>query len=258
MPRPFTLLDRVETPEGPLELRQRGERDFMITVNGRVLMSSLIHRSEVAVAELGCAPIKSRPGARVLIGGLGLGYTLRAALSALPKTARVHVAELNAVVKTWCEGPLAVLTARAAEDKRVSIAIEDVCAAIRRAASAGAERFDAIIVDLYEGPKDLKPGQKDPLYGSEILRHTYAALTDGGVYAVWAEDANEAFEQRLRARGFRVEYARVPGGGPHHAVYVAVKKAAARTSPAAQRAGAKAKPEARRAPQRDTRPRTRR
>jgi spermidine synthase len=224
MPRPFTLLDRVDVPEGPLELRKRGERDFMITLNGRVLMSSLIHRSEVAVAELGCASIRQRPAPRVLVGGLGLGYTLRAALDALPKTARVQVAELNAAVKRWCEGPLADLTGKAALDKRVSVVIDDVSACVRRAARAGAERLDAIIVDLYEGPRDLRPGQRDALYGMEILRHTHAALSAGGVYAVWAEDPNPAFEQRLRTVGFQVEYARVRGGGPRHAVYVAKKQ----------------------------------
>ncbi len=220
MPRPFVLIERVEVPEGSLDLRKRGERDFMITVNGRVLMSSIIHRSEVAVAELACAPIRQRPAPRVLIGGLGLGYTLRAALDALPKTARVQVAELNAAVKRWCEGPLADLTGKAALDPRVTVLIEDVSACVRR---AGAGCLDAIIVDLYEGPRNLKPGQRDPLYGMEILRHTHAALSKGGVYAVWAEDPNPAFEQRLRAAGFQVEYARVRGGGPRHAVYVAKK-----------------------------------
>jgi spermidine synthase len=225
MPRPFVLLDRVEiVPGGSLELRRRGERDFMITLNGRVLMSSTIHRSEVAIAELGCAPIRQRPAPRVLVGGLGLGYTLRAALDALPETARVQVAELNAAVKRWCEGPLADLTGKAALDQRVTVVIEDVSACVRRAARAGAERFDAIIVDLYEGPRDLKPGQRDALYGMDILRHTHAALSEGGVYAVWAEDPNLAFERRLRAVGFQVEYARVGGGGPRHALYVAKKQ----------------------------------
>ncbi len=227
MPRAFTLLDRVETPEGSLELRQRSERDFMITVGGRVLMSSLIHRSEVIVAELGCAPIRDRRAPRVLVGGLGLGYTLRAALDALPKSARVQVAELNAVVKTWCEGPLAVLTSGAALDERVSIVIDDVSACIRRAAKAElAERLDAIIVDLYEGPRNLKPGQRDPLYGAQSLRDVHAALSEGGVYAVWAEEPNQAFQQRLVAAGFQVELTRVRAGGPRHAVYVATKQGA--------------------------------
>jgi spermidine synthase len=161
----------------------------------------------------------------VLIGGLGLGYTLRAALDALPRSAHVRVAELNQAVGRWCAGPLAALTGNAAQDSRVRVVIEDVCAAVRQAAQPGAQRYDAIIVDLYEGPKDLRPGQRDPLYGMSSLRQTQAALAPGGVYAVWAEDPNQAFEQRLRTVGFRVEYQRVLGGGPRHAVYIAIKGA---------------------------------
>jgi spermidine synthase len=229
MPRAFALIERVETPEGPLELLQRGERDFMIRVGTRVLMTSAFHRSELAVAELGCAPIQQRPVPRVLIGGLGLGYTLRAALDRLPAKAQVQVAELNAVVKRWCEGPLALLTQGAALDARVRVLVDDVTACIRRAASGDPrQRFDAIVVDLYEGPKDLKPGQRDPLYGLPILRQTHAALTPGGVYAVWAEDPNRAFEQRLESAGFKVELQRVRGGGPRHAVYLATKPQAKR------------------------------
>jgi len=224
MPRPFVLIDRVDTPEGPLELHQRSERDFMIRVGTRVLMSTTFNRSELAVAELGCAPIKGRAAPRVLIGGLGLGFTLRAALDLLPASAHVEVAELNPAVKKWCEGPLAALTNSAALDKRVRVQLEDVTACVRRAAKAGvSERFDAIVVDLYEGPKDLKRGQPDPLYGSEILKQTHAALSKGGVYAVWAEEPNRAFEERLTRAGFKAQFVRARGGGPTHAVYVAQK-----------------------------------
>lgn len=224
MPRPFALIDRVDTPEGALTLHQRGERDFMIRVGTRVLMSTTFNRSELAVAELGCAPIKDRLAPRVLIGGLGLGFTLRAALDLLPARAYVEVAELNPAVKKWCEGPLAPLTQGAALDERVRVQLKDVTACVRCAAKAGAAaRYDAIIVDLYEGPKDLKRGQSDPLYGSEILKQTHAALSKGGVYAVWAEEPNRAFEERLARSGFRVEFVRARGGGPTHAVYVAHK-----------------------------------
>src|SRR5947209_6254829 len=128
MPRPFTLIDSVPTPEGPLELRVRGEGDFMITIAGRVLMSSHLHRSEVAVAELGVAPIRKRPSPRVLIGGLGLGFTLRAALDALPRGASVVVAELNPAVVRWCQGPCATLTNHALSDPRVTVVEGDVMA----------------------------------------------------------------------------------------------------------------------------------
>jgi spermidine synthase len=226
MPRPFALIESVNTPEGPLELRQRGERDFMIMVGKRVLMSSAIHRSELAVAELGCAPIRDRKAPRVLIGGLGLGYTLRAALDTLPRNAQVIVAELNDVVVRWCSGPCAVLTNDALNDPRVSVVVGDVTDSIRRVASEPARpRFDAIVLDLYVGPGDSAHETRS-LYGREILKRTSEALSPGGVYAVWGEDPNPPFEQRLREAGFDAELLRVKGGGPRHAVYLAQKKRA--------------------------------
>jgi spermidine synthase len=224
MPRPFVLVDSVDTPEGRLELRKRGDRDFMITVGSRVLMSSAIHRSELAVAELGCAPIKTRKAPRVLIGGLGLGYTLRAALDTLPATAQVVVAELNEPVVRWCRGPAAVLTGDALADPRVSVVVGDVTHSIRRVARDPAERrFDAIVLDLYVGP-GASAHETRALYGREILQRTSEALSPGGVYAVWGEDPSPAFEQRLRASGFAAELLRVKGGGPRHAVYLARKQ----------------------------------
>lgn len=242
MPRAFTLLDRVETPEGPLELRKRGERDFMISIGGRVLMSSNIHRSELAVAELGCAPICKRPAPRVLIGGLGLGFTLRAALDLLPQSASVEVAELNAAVHAWCQGPLSGLTNAAVGDPRVTVVIADVATRIRqRAQSPVQARCDAIILDLYVGPKNDPRGStragwrtsmpaRDPFYGHEILRASHAALSAGGVYAVWAEEPNVSFERRLQEVGFGVELVRPQGGGPRHALYIAIKASASGAS----------------------------
>lgn len=195
----------------------------MITVGKRVLMSSMIHRSEVAVAERACDTIRNRPAPRVLIGGLGLGYTLRATLNNVPKAASVQVAELNPVVEKWCRGPLAVLTKNAVADKRVQVVLGDVTTLIRKAAAAGAPKYDAIILDLYVGPGTLPKGKRDPLYGGEILRATFAALTPGGVYTVWSEEPNESFESRLTYAGFRGELIRAKDGGPRHAVYRAIK-----------------------------------
>src|SRR5262249_23982771 len=121
MPRPWKLIERVDTNEGPLELRQRDELDFMISISGRVLMSSIIHRSETLVAELGVERAHKLPAPHVLIGGFGLGFTLRAALDKLPKKAHVTVAELNPVVVRWGRGPLAPLTANALSDPRVAV-----------------------------------------------------------------------------------------------------------------------------------------
>lgn len=214
MTRPWETLDAVDTAEGRLELRRRGD-DHVITVAGRVLMSSMAHLTEVAVAEMACREVAGREKPRVLIGGLGMGYTLRAALDSLPKTARVVVAEINEVVVRWCRGPLAGLTNNALRDPRASVVLEDVARVIERGG------FDAIILDLYEGPREAARAEGDPFYGREALRRTRDALTPRGVFAVWSEDPDAAFEKRLRAAGFDVERRKPGKGGPRHAVYLA-------------------------------------
>ena len=216
--RAWETLDAVETAEGRLELRRRGERDFVITVAGRVLMSSMAHLTEVAVAEIACGEVAGRERPRVLIGGLGMGFTLRAALDSLPRSGRVVVAEINEAVVRWCRGPLAPLTGRAAQDSRSKIVLEDVAEVIAR---AGDQPFDAIILDLYEGPRQSTQGREDPFYGPAALKRTREALTPKGVLAVWSEDPDAAFEKRLRQGGFAVERRKPGKGGPRHAVYLA-------------------------------------
>ncbi len=231
MVRPFKLVDSTDTAEGLLELRQRGERDFMISIAGRVLMSSHIHRSETAVAELACAALSGRKSPRVLIGGLGLGFTLRAALDALPSNAHVVVAELTPAVSRWCREHVGHLTEHALSDSRVRLVEGDVTQEIRDVAhDPRRPRFDAIVLDLYLGPSDADPAS-GPLYGRQILADTAAALSPGGAYAVWSEEPSRKFEKRLRDASFSVERVRTEGGGPRHAVYVA-KKAAERTAKA--------------------------
>jgi spermidine synthase len=223
MTRPWETLDAVETSEGRLELRRRGERDFVITVGGRVLMNSALHLTEAAVAEMACRRVADRPKPRVLIGGLGMGYTLRAALDALPGKARVTVAEIEPAIVRWCRGPLASLTGGAVDDRRVIIQMQDVAEVIAAASQRTDPntRFDAIILDLYEGPRDATQAREDPFYGSRALERTRAALASGGVFAVWSEDADPAFAKRLRSAGFAVETLRPGKGGPRHIVYLA-------------------------------------
>jgi spermidine synthase len=216
--RAWETLDAVETAEGRLELRRRGERDFVITVAGRVLMSSMAHLTEVAVAEIACREVAGRERPRVLIGGLGMGFTLRAALDSLPRSGRVVVAEINEAVIRWCRGPLAPLTNRAAQDSRSKIVLADVAEVIAR---AGDQPFDAIILDLYEGPRQATQGREDPFYGPAALKRTREALTPGGVLAVWSEDPDAAFEKRLRTGGFNVERRKPGKGGPRHTLYLA-------------------------------------
>jgi spermidine synthase len=209
------IVERVETRDGALELRRRGERDFLILLDGRILMSSAAHRSEQALASQACARLAGRVNPSLLIGGLGMGFTLRAALDALPADARICVAELHACVVEWCRGVLAPLTGGAALDPRVTIELGDVGALIRRAARGG-DRFDAILLDLYTGP-----GGGEVCFEPGMLAAARAALARGGVYAVWSEQPDPAFEKRLRAAGFDAVRSRPGRGGLRHAVYTA-------------------------------------
>jgi len=222
--RPWHTIARAESESGALELRQRGDDDFLITVGGRVLMNSRAQRSELALASLGCAHLRGRRRPRVLVGGLGMGLTLRQALADLGPEARVTVAELNPAVVQWCAGPLHVLNGAALEDDRVHVEQADVALLIQEAGRASSDaRFDAILLDLYEGPHAHTQARADPFYGSEALERTRAALQPGGVLAVWAEGPDRAFALRLRRAGFRTELSRPGRGGLRHAVYVATR-----------------------------------
>ncbi len=219
MTRRWVAIDEASSREGVLELRKRGD-DFLITLAGRILMNSHSNRSELALAELGCRLVESRPNANVLIGGLGMGFTLRRALDVLPATARVVLAELNPVVVEWCRGPLAGLTNCAIADSRVEVKIENVSHTIG-VASKSTPRFDAILLDLYEGPPTGRGAERDPIFGVRGLREARAALSQGGVFAVWAENPDLDFEQRVRAAGFELDRRRPGRGGLRHAVYIA-------------------------------------
>ncbi|MFA6464284.1 MAG: hypothetical protein WCT30_00915, partial [Desulfurivibrionaceae bacterium] len=195
-----------------------------ITIDSRVLMTSSANRSEIVLSELACAPLQQIKKPRVLVGGLGMGYTLKAALDHLPAEAEVVVAELNPIMVTWCQGPIAQLTAGAVDDPRVTVKISDVAKVIAEAANKGKEhRFDAIILDLYEGPYEGDQGRGDYLYGKRALELSRAALKPGGVFAVWSEDPDTAFEKRLQAAGFSVNRQRPGRGGRRHVVYIARK-----------------------------------
>ena len=229
MAKPWKTIDSGDTADGHLELRQRNGSDFLITIDGRVLMNSHASRSEVLLSKLACNSMKTKKNPRVLIGGLGMGCTLRAALDELPGNARVVVAELNPIVVKWCRGPVAALTGGAVNDPRVTIEIADVASMIRNSAvNGGDNRFDAIILDLYEGPFEAAKGRGDYLYGDTALETSGSALMPGGVFAVWSEDPDTAFERRLVHAGFSFNRHR-PGRGNRHVVYIA-KKSGSSTS----------------------------
>ncbi len=224
MARPWRTLETEETEDGLLELRQRGDDDFLIMLGGRVLMNSRQNRSEIAVAEIPCQALAGHPAPFVLIGGLGMGCTLRAALDALPSTAHVVVSELNPVVERWCRGPLAKVSSDALADPRVRVEIGDVAQLIEAHGRNGAPRFDAIVLDLYEGPHAKTDAARDPLYGSRALERTRKALHPGGWLSVWSEGADAGFAKRLVKAGFETQSARPGKGGLRHAVYVARRR----------------------------------
>jgi spermidine synthase len=224
MAKPWRIIDRVDTDEGLLDLRQRGETDFIITIDNRVLMNSSANMSEMVLAELACESLTNKKNPRVLVGGLGMGFTLKAALDNLPADAEVVVAELNPVIVEWCRGPIAHFSGGAVDDPRVKIVIDDVASVIRNAAMMRMGNcFDAIILDLYDGPHGGAPGRGEYLYGDLAIELSSSALKAGGVLAVWSEDPDKAFEKRLKAAGFSVNRQRPGRGGRKHVVYITSK-----------------------------------
>ena len=192
--------------------------DFLICVGGRVLMNSRASRSEKELGMRTCADLAA--GARVLMGGLGMGITLRAVLDTLPDESQVEVAELSSIVAQWCRGPLAALCGACLDDPRVSLRVGDVADRIREAAD-GVVSYDAIVLDLFEGPHAHTDVNRDPFYGSQAIERSWQALHPGGVLGVWAEAREQHFEARLRAQGFAVESHRPGRGGLRHWIVLA-------------------------------------
>lgn len=221
---PWVELGRVPIPgeRQPLVLAQRGT-EFVIRLGAKALMGSTAHGSEEALAELSCLPMAGYADTRVLIGGLGMGYTLAAALRALPADARVTVAELFPAVVEWNRGPLAELAGRPLEDARVTVFTGDVADAFRKLESA----FDAILLDVDNGPNALTQFRNGWLYSLEGLRIASRALRVGGVLGVWSVAPDDAFTRRLQAIGFSVDTqivrARKGGKGGRHTLWLATK-----------------------------------
>jgi spermidine synthase len=217
--QPWIELSQARTAAGDtLVLRQRGGI-FEIRCNGWDLMSNRAHHSEETAAALACAPLTA-PAPRVLIGGLGMGYTLRAALDRLPATARVIVAELLPAVIAWNRGPLAPLAGHPLDDPRVAVMCGDVAVVLEQA-----DRFDAIVLDADNGPDAVMLAGNQRLYSCEGLRVARQRLCPGGTLAVWSADRSPGFERRLAATGFEWRSTDVPARGdpadPHHIIYLA-------------------------------------
>jgi spermidine synthase len=185
---------------------ERHDRDFTIRIAGQELMTSRQHESELELARLGCAALAGRATPSVLVGGLGLGYTLRAALDLLPATARVVVGELMEAVVQWNREYLAELNGRPLADPRVELQVGDVVELISR--SVG--RFDAILLDIDNGPSAMTTAGNRRLYGADGIHACRRALRDRGCLAVWSVEANKRFEQILVDCGLKVRRYRVP------------------------------------------------
>lgn len=218
---PWVVLDTAAIPGGgELRLKQRGT-EFSIMLGAVELMNSRICASEEALATLACARIRSRQPPRMLIGGLGMGFTLRAALLALPDDARVVVAELVPAVVRWARGPMAELHGGSLTDPRVSIHEGDVGNLIRSEPSS----YDAVLLDVDNGPEGLSREANDRLYDLSGLAAARAALMPGGVLAVWSSAPNQAFTSRLRKAGFDVDEVGVRAkgarGGSRHVLWLA-------------------------------------
>jgi spermidine synthase len=223
--KPWEVIGRTQAPDGAELTLVRHPSELAILADGRELMSSRMHRSEEALAILGCERARTLPAPRVLVGGLGLGYTLRAALDILPSAAEVIVAELVPAVVEWNRGPIGPLANHPLDDARVRVESVDVATAIRSRTDA----FDAILLDVDNGPTPLTANSNVRLYDDTGVAAARAALRPGGVLAIWSVSEAAWFERRLRAAGFTARRERVRTAvkrGGHHIVIVAVAVAA--------------------------------
>lgn len=215
---PWVLLDTAQVPGngGELSLHQRGD-EFSIRIKGHgELMNSRVHGSEDALAELSCARLAGNLKPRLLIGGLGMGFTLAAALQHLGKQAEIVVAELIPAVVEWNRGPLGEQAGQPLLDPRVKVVERDVADVLMREQQA----YDAILLDVDNGPEGLTRKENDRLYSINGLNKAYMALRPRGVLAVWSAGPDNSFTQRLRKVGFEVDEVRVRARGKKGARHI--------------------------------------
>lgn len=224
---PWVQLDSASIPDGgELRLKRRGT-EFSIMLGANELMNSRLSGSEEALAKLSCDRIRGRPAPRMLIGGLGMGFTLRAALAELGDDASVTVAELVPTVVAWARGPMAAVFSGCLDDLRVAIHEGDVGDLIRSARSS----WDAILLDVDNGPEGLTRQGNDALYDFSGLSAAHAALKPGGLFSVWSSGPDDRFTRWLRQAGFSVEEiaTRARGKrGARHVMWIGTKPASKR------------------------------
>jgi spermidine synthase len=221
---PWVKIDTARVPgtAGELRLMRRGA-EFSIMLGTNELMNSRLSGSEAALATLAAKKIETIRKPHLLIGGLGMGFTLRAALGVLGPGARIAVAELVPAVVAWAKGPMAAIFGGSLSDPRVSILETDVSEVIR----SRPRTFDAILLDVDNGPEGLTQKANDALYDSAGLKAAHTAMRHGGVLAVWSSGPNAPFAKRLRGAGFDVNEVAVRatgrGGGARHVIWIATK-----------------------------------
>jgi len=222
---PRILVDTTQIPggDGQLKLYRRGD-EFSIMLGGNELMNSRLSGSEEALATIAREKMPQGRRQRVLIGGLGMGFTLRAALGCLGDDARITVAELVPAVVEWAHGPMTAVFGNCLADPRVEIRIEDVSATIRQAPAA----YEAILLDVDNGPDGLTHHANDRLYDRGGLHAAYGALAPGGVLAIWSCAPDAGFTRRLQKAGFdvdeRVVRANRGRNGGRHVLWFATRR----------------------------------
>jgi spermidine synthase len=221
---PWIKIDTGRIPGTVEELRlMRRGAEFSIMLGTNELMNSRLSGSEAALATLAARKLEAVKKPHLLIGGLGMGFTLRAALAVLGTGARIVVAELVPAVVAWARGPMAQIFGDSLNDPRVRIDETDVSEIIRSSKS----KFDAILLDVDNGPEGLTRKANDALYSLAGLNAAYAALRPAGVLAVWSSGPNAAFSKRLRSAGFDFNEVQVRatgrGGGARHVIWIATR-----------------------------------
>ena len=221
--KPFELLGQAVSPDNTaIKLMRRGD-EYVLLADGAILMSSRMHASEEALATFACQRARTLEQPSVLIGGLGMGFTLRATLDLLPPDASIVVAELLPAVVEWNRGPLGPLARHPLSDERVQVLTGDVLAIL--GSSPG--QFDAVLLDVDNGPAAFTASSNAGLYDKGGIAEAHAALKTEGVLAVWAAEDDRKFEQRLRDGGFEVQVQRLRGrlkkGGPRHTIFLSYK-----------------------------------
>jgi spermidine synthase len=217
------LLGQAVSRDGTVLKLMRRSDEYIILANGKSLMSSRMHGSEEALATYGCRLARTLERPSVLVGGLGMGFTLRATLDLLPPDATVVVAEIVPAVVEWNRGPLGSLAGQPLEDPRVRVEIDDV--AVTLGSHVG--EFDAVLLDVDNGPAAFAGSNNAGLYDDRGISAAYAALKMGGVLAVWSAREDRKFQQRLSHGRFAVEVEQVRGrlrkGGPRHTIFLGHK-----------------------------------